>query len=206
MPILTECCSILSKQGGVLPARGIAFRLCGHLSSHARQIEITAMDLLQTLEAASCVVTIVGLPLAIGVFIYEQRRERANEEEDIFLKLSDDYSRFMQLVLQNADLQLRSAVAKSDLSDEQRERKLILFALLVSLFERAFVLVYEDNMSRQQRRLWGTWADYMREWCRREDFRAALPGLMNGEDPDFARTIERIAEEERRVTEQAGSP
>ena len=206
MPILTECCSILSKQGGVLPDARIAFRLCGLQQPRVRPIAITVMDLLQSLEAASYLVTIVGLPLAIGVFIFEQRRERANEEEEIFLKLSDDYSRFMQLVLQNADLQLRSAVAKSDLSDEQRERKLVLFALLVSLFERAYVLVYEEHMSRQQRRLWGTWEDYMREWCRREDFRAALPGLMNGEDPDFARTIEHIAEEERRAAERSGSP
>lgn len=36
----------------------------------------------------------------------------------------------------------------------------------------------------------------MREWCKRADFRAALPELMNGEDPDFARTIQRIAAEE----------
>ena len=164
------------------------------------------MDTLQILEAASYLVTIVGLPFAIGVFIFEQRRERANEEEEIFLKLSDDYSRFMQLVLQNADLQLRSAVVKTDLDDEQRERKLVLFALLVSLFERAYVLVYEDDMSRQQRRLWGTWEDYMREWCKRADFRAALPELMNGEDPDFARTIQRIATEEGRAASALPAP
>ncbi|MDB5478610.1 MAG: hypothetical protein JWM96_1105, partial [Alphaproteobacteria bacterium] len=31
-------------------------------------------------EGASYVVTVIGLPLAICVFFYEQRRERDNEE------------------------------------------------------------------------------------------------------------------------------
>jgi hypothetical protein len=40
----------------------------------------------------------------------------------------------------------------------------------------------------------------MREWCRREDFRRALPRLLPGEDPDFAAYIRRLAEEEERAT------
>ena len=32
-------------------------------------------------EIASYVVTVIGLPLAIGVFLLEQRRERRNEED-----------------------------------------------------------------------------------------------------------------------------
>lgn len=154
------------------------------------------MDGLQVLEGLSYVVTVVGLPFAIAVYVLDQRRERANEDEAVFLKLSDEYAKFMELVLQNADLRLRSSTVRSDLDEEQQERRLILFALLVSLFERAYVLVYEDDMNRQQRRLWLSWEDYMREWCRREDFRSALPGLVQGEDPDFVSTIERIAREE----------
>lgn len=154
------------------------------------------MDAMQVLEGLSYLVTIVGLPFAIGVFLFEQRRERANEEEEIYLKLSEDYSKFMELVLQNADLQLRSGAPRPNLTEEQQERRLVLFQLLVSLFERAYVLVYEERMNRQQRRLWSSWEDYMREWCGREDFRQALPELLLGEDPDFVRTIGRIAAEE----------
>jgi len=49
-------------------------------------------------------------------------------------------------------------------------------------------------MSRQQARLWQSWEDYMTEWCQREDFRAALPTLLQGEDPGFVAMIRRIAE------------
>lgn len=34
----------------------------------------------------------------------------------------------------------------------------------------------------------------MHEWCQREDFRAALPALLQGEAPGFVATIGRIAE------------
>ena len=56
----------------------------------------------------------------------------------------------MRLVIENADLRLRSPYPPADLSEEQQERKLALFAILVSLFERAYVLVYEERMSHQQ--------------------------------------------------------
>ena len=148
---------------------------------------------LEWLEAASYIVTIVGLPLAIGVFIYDRRRDQQTDEEEIFLRLSDEYADFMRLVIDNADLHLLSPVAKGELSEDQRERKRALFAILVSLFERAYVLVYEDDMSRQQQRLWQSWEDYMHEWCQREDFRSALPALLQGEDPGFVSTIQRIA-------------
>jgi hypothetical protein len=152
------------------------------------------MSVLEWLEAASYIVTIVGLPLAIGVYVYDRRRDRQNDEEEIFLRLADEYADFMRLVIDNADLHLLSPAAKGELSEEQLVRKHALFAILVSLFERAYVLVYEDKMSRQQARLWTSWEDYMTEWCGREDFRAALPTLLQGEDPEFVATIRQIAD------------
>ena len=152
------------------------------------------MDAMQWLEALSYLVTIIGLPLAISVYVYDRRRDQQTDEEEIFLRLSDEYADFMRLVIDNADLHLLSPVVKGELSGEQLERKHALFAILVSLFERAYVLVYEEKMSRQQARLWQSWEDYMHEWCARSDFRAALPPLLHGEDPGFVATIRRIAE------------
>ena len=150
-------------------------------------------ETMQWLEALSYLVTIIGLPLAIVVYVIDRRRERQTDEEEIFLRLSDEYADFMRLVIENADLRLRAPIPPVGLSEEQQERKLALFAILVSLFERAYVLVYEERMSRQQQRLWQSWEDYMHEWSQREDFRAALAPLLVGEDPGFVATIQRIA-------------
>lgn len=155
------------------------------------------MSLLEWLEFLSYVVTVIGLPGAIYVFVHEQRKERLNEEEEIHQRLSDDYSDFLRLVLDHADLQLlRRKSRPAPLSEEQQERRDALFGILISLFERAYLLVYEERMSRQTQRLWKSWEDYMREWCRREDFRAALPELLRGEDEEFCALIQGIAEEE----------
>jgi hypothetical protein len=60
-------------------------------------------------------------------------------------------------------------------------------------------------MSRQTARLWQTWEDYMRAWCRRRDFRQLLPKLLEGEDPDFQAHIRLIAQQEGQGGEQVGA-
>lgn len=156
----------------------------------------TGIDWREWWEIASYVVTVIGLPLAIWVFIAEQRKERQNDDDEVYQELSAEYTEFLKLVLENADLRLMSTTANGESSDEQRERRWVLFNILISLFERAYLLVYEDRMSKQQRRLWQSWEDYMREWCRRADFREALPRLCEGEDPDFVAHIMRLSAEE----------
>lgn len=155
------------------------------------------MDVRETWELLSYIVTVIGLPLAILIFIYEQRKERRNEDEEIFQRLSDEYREFLKLVLDNADLQLlRREGARRDWTEEQKERRLAIFGIVISLFERAYLLVYEEKMDKQTRRLWQSWEDYMREWVRRADFRDALPDLLEGEDEDFTRYIRRLADAE----------
>ena len=144
---------------------------------------------LEDWELLSYIVTTIGLPVAIGVFLYEQKKERDNEEEEVFQLLSDNYQDFLKVALQNPDLRLFSPEETPSLSDEQRERMYIIFSMLVSLFERAYLLLFERNMSSKQMRRWSSWEDYMREWCQREDFRARLPMLLKGEDPEFVAYI-----------------
>ena len=70
---------------------------------------------------------------------------------------------------------------------------LIIFSMLISLFERAYLLLYENDMSEEQKRRWRSWEDYMAEWCNRSDFQTALPDLLGGEDPSFANYIQDLA-------------
>lgn len=149
---------------------------------------------LELWELASYIVTVVGFPFAIAVYVFDQRRERQNEEEEVYQRLSDEYAEFSKLLLENSDLQLMSKVINHHLlTPEQKERKKILFEILMALFERAFILVYEEHMSKQTQRLWASWDDYIRMWCERADFRENLEELLSGEDPDFVAYIRKIA-------------
>jgi len=148
-------------------------------------------------ELASYIVTALGLPVAILFFAWEQRKERDNEEEEQYQLLSDAYNDFLKVVLDHSDLQLRTNAPLSDPTPEQRERMLVIFDMLISLFERAYLVAFKADMGETERRRWNSWDDYMREWCRREDFHNTLPALLRGEDPEFVGYIQRIAAEER---------
>ena len=147
---------------------------------------------LETWEMLSYVVTVVGLPLAIAVFLYEQRKERANEEEAVYQTLSEHYQDFLRAVLEHPDLKL-FASQLPELSEEQRERRMVIFDMLISLFERAYLLLFEPALSPSQQRRWASWEDYMREWLTRDAFRMQLPELVKGEDPEFVAYIQKLA-------------
>lgn len=152
------------------------------------------MTYLEYWELASYVVTVIGFPFAIVVFMLDQRKERENEDDEIYQKLSDEYAEFSILLLKNADLQLMTKYISDDqLTDDQRERKSIIFDILISLFERAFILVYEDEMDARTKRHWSSWQDYIHFWLRRPDFRKALEALLEGEDPDFQKYMRSLS-------------
>ena len=161
---------------------------------------------LETWELLSYVVTVIGLPMAILVFLYEQRKERENEEEEVYQLLSDNYQEFLKTALENADLRLFSAEETPELSQEQRERMVIIFSMLVSLFERAYLLLYDEHMSPKKLRRWRSWEDYMREWCVRADFRSSLDTLLHGEDPEFAEYLQALVANPAHDIEPVGAP
>mgnify|MGYP003528121395 CR=1 FL=1 len=153
-------------------------------------------------ELASFVVTALGLPFAIGFFIWEQRKENDNEEEEAYQLLSDAYNDFLKVVLANSDLHLRTAEALPDPTPEQAERMMVIFDMLISLFERAYLVAYRTRMRKTEARRWNSWDDYMHEWCRRDDFLNALPLLLRGEDPGFQAYIRKVADAERAARAQ----
>ncbi len=158
-----------------------------------------ALTSIQTWELLSYVVTVIGLPVAILIFTMEQRKERQNEEAEIQQTLADGYTDFLKLALEHPDLRLLSSYRTPDLSPEQIERVHAIYSVLVSFFERTYVLTYQRRMTARQQRYWKSWEDLMREWCGRADFRDLLPELLIGEDPEFAAHLTRIAADGRRA-------
>ncbi|KKB10086.1 hypothetical protein VE26_09930 [Devosia chinhatensis] len=144
-------------------------------------------------ETASYVVTVIGLPLAIAFYVLDRFKQRSQEEEETYLHLTDEYVSFLKLALDNADLRLLDPNATHGLDDEQKMRKFALLGILISLFERAYILTYRDAMRGAELRRWRSWEDWMVEWCRREDFRAAMDVHLPGEDPEFVAYLQKLA-------------
>lgn len=146
-------------------------------------------------ETASYVVTVIGLPLAIAFYVMDRLKQRSQDEEETYLHLADEYVNFLKLALENADLRLLDPAATPGLDAEQKMRKSALIGILISLFERAYILIYNDNMVGAELRRWRSWEDWMREWCLRADFRSTMDQHLPGEDPEFVSYLTALARE-----------
>jgi hypothetical protein len=149
---------------------------------------------LRAWEFASYIVTVLGLPLALFAIWREMRAERKNElkeieqrEDELYVELSQQYTAFLESVLGNPDLDLLSEAQNPlPLSPAQQQKRRIYYEMLIALFERAFILLYEPGASGDAARRWQSWADYIAWWLAKPDFRAYALENLDGEDAAFA--------------------
>ena len=129
-------------------------------------------------DLTSRIVISLGLPFSIFVFLYERRKASEAAAAEVNELLSVAYTDFLKLVIQNPDLSLSSDRSTVGLNDEQRERMNAMFEILTSIFQRAYLLGYADNLSGKRLKRWRAWESFIRQWCRRDDYRARLVTLL----------------------------
>lgn len=139
------------------------------------------MSLLEFFEFLSYVATIVGIPLAIMMFMLQESKERQNEQEEIYDQLMGHYTDIQEKLFEHPELDVHD---KELDNPEDARRQYILYQMVVSLFERSYILLASEKDPAYQR-MWNSWVDYICEWVERPNFRNALPKLMQGEDRDF---------------------
>ncbi|MDB5490612.1 MAG: hypothetical protein JWO78_461 [Micavibrio sp.] len=138
---------------------------------------------LEWMELLSYVATVVGIPFALWTFIVQEKKERQNEQEEIYDKLMDHYAEIQEKLFEYPELDEHD---KPLFDPEAARRQQILYEMLTSLFERAFILL-ESETDPAYRRMWNSWLDYIDLWSKRPNYREALPRLMHGEDPHFTK-------------------
>lgn len=146
---------------------------------------LSDLTFLEYFEFLSYVATIVGIPLALLTFVYQERKERQNEQEEIYDKLMGHYAEIQEKLFEYPELDMHDTPS---LDPETARRQYILYEMLISLFERSFILL-ESEKDPEYQRMWNSWVDYILQWLEKPNFCAALPKLMKGEDPDFVAYI-----------------
>jgi hypothetical protein len=148
------------------------------------------MSLSDNIQIAANIATVLACPLgawAVYAYFAEQRKENELAEENVFIRLNRSYDDFLDRLLAHPDVYLTTKIG-SDANLEARRQ--ILYEGLISCMELAFILLYtNDSKSDHVARMQATWLDWMKFWCRREDFRTMLPQLLEGEDPLFVAFI-----------------
>jgi hypothetical protein len=132
------------------------------------------MDLVRVVDLLAKLAVILGVPAALVQYCLAKRREKRDREYGTYNALDDKYIEFQRLCLRYPYLDVFD-VPDSDpaeLNKMQKKEELIVYTILFSIFERAF-LMYSDQSTRVKRRQWTGWEEYIAEYCSRENFRDA---------------------------------
>jgi hypothetical protein len=148
------------------------------------------------LEALSYVATIIGIPVAIFVFLYEKRKDRLAQEVDSYLRANEKYVQYLSLCLEHPGLEcfdllpLEPQVKATGLDI----KKLTLFTILISVLETGYLL-YRRHKGTIRQSQWPGWRAYMEMWASRSDFRRAWPTLGPQFDSDFYALMNQLIRE-----------
>lgn len=126
------------------------------------------------LETAAQLVVILGLPGALYRYYRTTAREATDREYGTYNALDDKYLEFQKLCLEFPRLDVSDIplVNPPELNEFERQQELIAFTMLMSVFERAF-LMYKDQGVKIRREQWDGWHEYIEGYCRRANFRGA---------------------------------
>lgn len=147
------------------------------------------LTFLEFMELLSYVATVVGIPLALMTFIYQEKKERQNEQEEIYDKLMGHYTEIQEKLFEHPELDVHDRPLDNS---EDARRQYILYQMVVSLFERSYILLASERDPAYQR-MWNSWEDYIRDWIKHANFRESLPRLMEGEDKDFVMYMAKLS-------------
>ena len=111
------------------------------------------------LEGTTYIVSIIGVPVAIVLYARSLLAEKHAREWAIYEAVQEKYMNFLDTALSRPKvgvLWTEPDVLKGELSADERIDQDLLFNILTSIFERAF-LVYRRASSAQRKRQWAGW-------------------------------------------------
>jgi hypothetical protein len=157
---------------------------------------ISFQDVKDVFELLSYIATVAGIPLAIGLYYREKSKERREREYATYNALDEKFIDFLKLCFDNPDLQLEYPINSIERrTPEQEAKQLILFSVLVSIFERAY-LMYKDQSTNTKKKQWKGWEEYLRYYISLKDFRQRWREISETYDEDFLKYVEELINED----------
>ncbi len=131
-------------------------------------------------------------PLAVIAFLRVKKAERLKQEYETYDELDNRFFEYQKLALEYYDLDILD-VPNSDPSlafDKKRKQEMVAFAILFSLFERAY-LMFSNQADTFRQRQWSGWKRFLNDFIRRESVRTAWQMSKETYDTDFQAFMER---------------
>jgi len=133
------------------------------------------MTLADKISIVSDLILALGLlPTAIGIW-WQQKKTNEDRENGTYDSLDTRYTKFLELCCKYPELEVYDPLRDnwSELDGQQQKKQLILYQILVSLLERAYILYHEKHIFRSDIRIrqWTGWETYMKDYATRPNFR-----------------------------------
>jgi hypothetical protein len=137
-------------------------------------------------ELLSYAAVVVGVPAGLFQYYRTVKKEQQDREYGTYNALDEKYLEFEKLCLEHPYLDVFDIPdqAPIQLTEPQKKEELIAFTMLFSIFERA-CLMYSDESTAIKQRQWTGWEEYIRRFCKRENFRRAWATSGNTFDTTF---------------------
>ncbi len=135
-------------------------------------------------------------PLALFQYLKARKEDRQEREYETYNELDNRFFEYQKLALEYYDLDILD-VPNNDPSlafDKKRKQEMVAYAILFSLFERAY-LMFSCQADAFRQRQWSGWKRFLNDFIRRETVRTAWQLSKETYDTDFQLFMDRkIAE------------
>src|SRR5687768_18533302 len=131
----------------------------------------TVKDLAQIIYFIA--LSIAGL-VALVVYLQTRNTDRLEKEYKTYDELDNKFFEYQKIALEYYDLDILD-VPNNDPSlafDKKRKQEMVAHAMLFSLFERAFLMFYQQE-DQFRLRQWSGWKHFLNDFIRREAVRTA---------------------------------
>lgn len=138
------------------------------------------------LDIVTSVITIIGVPVGIIGYFRNKQKERKEHEYLVYDALDDKYTGFLNLCLQHPELKVYEGEAPGDvkLNGEQKTKRLIMYEILISILERAYMM-FKDQDTEVRKTQWEGWEKYISDWMRNTSFRESWTKLSGQYETNF---------------------
>ena len=138
----------------------------------SKEFQVILASIADIVTACGLILGLIGLFIAYRTHRMERESEILEREYGTFDALDDKYVEFMYKCAEHPHLDLFSIPIDSPrkLSTDDLNRERALYSVLISIFERAF-LMFEKRASKElKERQYPGWKETMRTYCLRESF------------------------------------
>jgi hypothetical protein len=131
-------------------------------------------------------------PLAVIAYLKSKKEDRLAKEYKTYDQLDNKFFEYQKLALEYYDLDILD-VPNNDPSlafDKKRKQEMVAYAILFSLFERAY-LMFGNQADTFRQHQWSGWKHFLNDFLRRESVRKAWEISKQTYDTDFQKFMDK---------------